>query len=68
MFVEPEWRGKNINQMIIENLERWTIEKGITEIRLEVYIENLAALKAYEKAGFRKLLVEMRMGLNSNGQ
>jgi len=63
MFVEPKWRGKNINQRIIENLKQWTITNGVPEMRLEVYIENLAAIKAYEKAGFSKLLVEMRMGV-----
>ena len=60
MYVEPEWRGKNINQMIIENLRVWTIAKGLTEMRLEVYVKNVAALKAYEKAGFSQLLVQMR--------
>jgi GNAT superfamily N-acetyltransferase len=68
MFVEPEWRGKNINQMIIENLKQWTAAKGVIEMRLEVYMENLAAIKAYEKAGFSRLMVQMRMGVNSNGQ
>jgi GNAT superfamily N-acetyltransferase len=64
MYVEPEWRGKNVNQMIIEKLKEWTIAKGLTEMRLEVYIKNLAAIKAYEKAGFSKLLVQMRMGMD----
>jgi GNAT superfamily N-acetyltransferase len=61
MYVQPQWRGKNINQMIIENLRQWTIAKGLTEMRLEVYVKNVAALKAYEKAGFSELLVQMRM-------
>jgi ribosomal protein S18 acetylase RimI-like enzyme len=63
--VQPEWRGKNINQMIIENLKQWTITKGLSEMRLEVYIENMAAIKAYEKAGFSKLMVQMRLGLGN---
>jgi len=63
MYVEPEWRGKNINQMIIENLKQWAISEGVAEMRLEVYSQNFAAIKAYEKAGFNKLMVQMRMGL-----
>jgi ribosomal protein S18 acetylase RimI-like enzyme len=64
MYVVPEWRGKNINQMIMEELKRWSQSKGMTELRLDVYLENTAAVKAYEKAGFEKLLVNMRMGLD----
>jgi GNAT superfamily N-acetyltransferase len=65
MYVEPQWRGKNINQMIIENLSQWASAKGVTEMRLEVYVKNVAAIKAYEKAGFNKLLVQMRMGVGN---
>jgi len=65
MYVDLEWRGKNVNQMIIENLKQWTIAQGVTEMRLEVYVKNLAAVKAYEKAGFSQLLVQMRMGISN---
>ena len=63
MYVKPEYRGKGINQKIIEALQQWSLEKGITELRLEVYYENIAAIKAYEKTGFTKLVVEMRKPL-----
>jgi len=65
MYVRPEWRGKNINQMIIEKLKQWSISMGITEMRLEVYKDNIAAIKAYEKSGFSKLIIQMRMGLKN---
>ncbi|HET9824947.1 MAG TPA: GNAT family N-acetyltransferase [Chitinophagaceae bacterium] len=64
MYVEPAWRGKGINQMIIENLKEWSMSKGITEMRLDVYHSNLRAIKAYEKAGFGKLMLHMRMVLS----
>jgi ribosomal protein S18 acetylase RimI-like enzyme len=51
--------------MIIEYLRVWTMTKGLTEMRLEVYVKNLAAIKAYEKAGFSQLLVQMRMGVGN---
>lgn len=63
MFVEQSYRGKGVNQRIIEALTIWTRSKNITEMRLDVYHDNIAAIKAYEKAGFRKLLINMRMGL-----
>ena len=63
MYVLPEHRGKGVNAEIIKALKGWAAAKGITELRLDVYCENEAAIKAYEKAGFEKLLVNMRMGL-----
>lgn len=63
MYVPPQHRGKGINAEIIKALKTWAVSKGITELRLDVYEENEAAIKAYEKVGFKKLLVNMRMGL-----
>lgn len=65
MYVKPAFRGKGINKMILDSLKGWCTERKITEMRLEVYAENVAAVKAYEKAGFKILLTWMRMGLNN---
>ncbi|MDB5153964.1 MAG: family N-acetyltransferase [Mucilaginibacter sp.] len=64
MYVKPEHRGKGVNQRIIEALQQWAIDRGITEFRLDVYNDNLPAIKAYEKIGFAKLMIEMRMDIN----
>ncbi|WP_316803778.1 GNAT family N-acetyltransferase [Pedobacter nototheniae] len=61
MYVKPEFRGNGINKVILNALLNWAKEKGISEIRLEVYEENIAAKKAYAKAGFTPNLLEMRM-------
>lgn len=65
MYVKPEYRGQGINRAILEALKQWAISKNIREIRLEVYDENIVAKKAYEKAGFKGNLLEMRMELDS---
>ena len=64
MYVKPEHRGKGINQLIIEELKNWAKSRGLSEIRLNVYDENTRAVKSYEKAGFKKILVEMRMQID----
>jgi len=66
MYVVPEWRGKNINQAIMDHLEKWAAKKGIVELRLDVYVENEAAIKAYQKAGFNKLMLQMRKPVNKS--
>ncbi|MCP4459810.1 MAG: GNAT family N-acetyltransferase [Cytophagales bacterium] len=64
MFVKPEHRGKGINQGLTNELISWAKSKGLMEIILEVYDKNAPALRAYEKAGFTKNLVEMRLDIS----
>lgn len=66
MYVKPEYRGKGVNKKVIAALQQWAIGRGITEFRLDVYNDNLPAVKAYEKIGFSKHLIEMRMGLSGS--
>ena len=68
MYVKPEYRGKGVNKQVIAALQQWAIGRGIAEFRLDVYSDNLPAVKAYEKIGFKKHLIEMRMGLVSGDQ
>jgi ribosomal protein S18 acetylase RimI-like enzyme len=64
MYVLPEFRGKGINQLILDDLYRWTLSHGVTEVRLEVYPTNSAAIRAYEKAGFKPYLLRMNLKLD----
>lgn len=64
MFVDPAYRGRGINQTIIDGLISWSKEKGITAVYLDVYADNQAAVRAYEKAGFCKSLIEMKLNLS----
>ena len=63
MYVVPEHRGKGINKLIVEDLEAWSLAQGVTEMQLEVYVKNAAAIKAYEKSGYSPLILTMRRGL-----
>lgn len=63
MYVVPEFRGRGINQMILDDLYRWTLSRGVTEIRLEVYPANSAAVRAYEKSGFIPYILQMHTNI-----
>lgn len=63
MYVVPAYRGKGINRMILDVLMQWVKTKNISELKLDVYNENASAIKAYEKAGFSRYMINMRMGL-----
>lgn len=62
IYVVPDLRGRGISKVIIENLTAWARQQNINEVRLEVYFGNTPAIKAYEKMGFVKHMLEMRLG------
>ncbi|NNK71757.1 MAG: GNAT family N-acetyltransferase [Flavobacteriaceae bacterium] len=64
MFVPEEKRGRGLNKLIIQALLDWCRKRNIDEIRLDVYNVNEPAIIAYEKAGFTKHLINMRLNLN----
>ena len=63
MYVRPSHRGLGINRLIINDLFAWSKAQGVTEVRLDVYEENEAAIRAYRKVGFKGHLLNMRVGL-----
>lgn len=60
MYVKPNYRGQGISTKMIDKLTSWAKSKNLSEIRLDVYDQNYAAIKAYEKSGLEKHMVEMR--------
>ena len=63
MFVPEEYRGKGLNGLIIEKLVDWCKSRDLQELRLDVYQSNAPAIRAYEKAGFSKHLITMRLNI-----
>ena len=64
MYVLPEYRGQGINKQIMDALKDWAVSQNITEFSLEVYYDNISAIKAYEKIGFSRYILEMRYNLD----
>lgn len=63
IFVKPSFRGQKISTLILENLKDWSRKKDLKELRLDVYSNNAAAIKAYKRFGFIKSLVNMRINI-----
>ena len=63
MFVPEEHRGNGYNKLIMEALLKWCKTRQIHEIRLDVYDVNAPAIRAYEKVGFSKHMINMRMNI-----
>jgi RimJ/RimL family protein N-acetyltransferase len=64
MYIVPEQRGGGMNKRILEALFVWSRDRGVNEVRLEVFTENMAAIRAYEKAGFLSNSLTMRIRLD----
>lgn len=63
MYVSENHRGKQLNKGIIDALLHWCKSRNIFEIRLDVYPDNIPAIKAYEKVGFKKHMINMRLNI-----
>ena len=61
MYVDEAHRGLGLNKLLIDALIQWCKERDVNEIRLAVYQDNPTAIRAYEKAGFKKHLITMRL-------
>ena len=51
--VDPEFRRNHIGEAIIQEMIRLTSEGGTQSWTLEVRVDNEAAIKLYEKMGFK---------------
>jgi ribosomal protein S18 acetylase RimI-like enzyme len=60
MYVVPEFRGRGVNKSILERLIQWSMNQGMSDCYLDVYSENEAAIRAYQKAGFVNSMIEMK--------
>ncbi len=61
IYLEPEYRGKAIGSAILDALKDWGLNQGLRNFHLDVYAENVSAIRAYEKAGFNKVSVKMEL-------
>ncbi len=61
IYLDAEYRGRALGHKIIEALKAWGTSRGISHFQLDVFSGNKAAVRAYEKAGFKKGLVRMEL-------
>lgn len=55
MFVRPEFRGRNFGELLVARLAQHAREHGVTLLRLETGIHQQAAIRLYERLGFRHI-------------
>lgn len=55
IYVKPDYRGKGIGGAAIKEIIDAAKRNGVARIRLEYEPDNTAAVRLYEKLGFKKL-------------
>ncbi|MET1414420.1 GNAT family N-acetyltransferase [Roseibium sp. HPY-6] len=53
MWVAPEARGRGAGSLLVQRVIDWASAAGFEQVFLDVADSNHAAIKLYEKAGFR---------------
>jgi putative acetyltransferase len=55
MYVRPRFRGYGFAKVLLQHIETYTRERGITCLRLETGIYQTEAIGLYERLGFRRI-------------
>lgn len=57
MYVRPEFRGRKYGELLVDHLAEHARANGVTLLRLETGIHQQAAIRLYERLGFRRIAV-----------
>jgi GNAT superfamily N-acetyltransferase len=55
MYVRPQFRGSRFGELILNHLAGHALAHGVTLLRLETGIHQHAAIRLYERVGFRRI-------------
>lgn len=55
IYVEPEYRGKQIGTELIRFAKNWAKEHGCRELASDCELENVASSRFHEKCGFKEV-------------
>lgn len=56
VFLDPAWRGRGLGTEAVRTLARWLIEeRAHHRLTIDPAADNVAAIRSYEKVGFRRV-------------
>jgi probable F420-dependent oxidoreductase len=69
VFLDPAWHGRGLGTEAVRQVVRHLIdERGHHRITIDPAADNAAAIRSYEKAGFRRVGVMRRYERDADGQ
>ncbi|MEP0365880.1 MAG: aminoglycoside 6'-N-acetyltransferase [Cyclobacteriaceae bacterium] len=54
IYVEPEYRRLNVAKQLIDEVEKWGLRMGCTELGSDVEINNMQSENLHKKVGFKE--------------
>ena len=66
--VAPEHQGQGLAKLLLDVLEIWTRGQSVVWLWLEVRVGNAAAIRVYERQGFRRVGLRKEYYPAANGQ
>ena len=67
VYIAPEYRGKGLGKMLMDEVEKLAKEHGITRLWLDVVVTQKPAIGLYRKLGFREI-GRTEKSLKTNGE
>lgn len=55
LYVRPSWRHKGVATNLVRLIEKWSKEKGCSEIGSDAELENINSQKFHKKIGFKEV-------------
>jgi ribosomal protein S18 acetylase RimI-like enzyme len=68
IVVDPDHRQQGIGRMLVEATLEALKSKGAPRVVLSTAEQNAAAQRLFDRAGFRRTMIEMTRELNGNGK
>lgn len=56
--VVPTGEGKGVGKKLMEKAEEWCLDKGYTELVLDVFRSNVHAISCYKHLGYKEEIVK----------
>ncbi|MBX2863488.1 MAG: GNAT family N-acetyltransferase [Leptolyngbyaceae cyanobacterium MAG.088] len=63
VYVDPAHRRQGLGRKLMTHAKRWATEHGYDQMSLQVFNENIAALKLYETLGYRSTATLLTLDL-----
>jgi ribosomal protein S18 acetylase RimI-like enzyme len=65
IVVDPAHRGGGVGRQLLDAALAWLTERGAPRVVLDTAFPNVAAQRLFERAGFRRTMVEMTRELDA---
>jgi shikimate dehydrogenase len=67
MVVAEEFRDRGIGTRLLEEAEAWARARGLESVQLNVWADNLAAIRLYQRLGYETISQKMELDLQGSG-